>query len=515
MYFPSGKEFLNLTKQGNLIPVYREILGDLETPVSAYLKIARRAKYSFLLESVEGEEKVARFSFLAKDPEVIIQSKKDFVKIIRYTGGKMREDVSNVKDTPLSFIREILGEYQFVTLPPPAGSLSAEGSLSAGLPRFCGGLVGYLSYDIARFFEKLPQTTKDDLKLPDMYLILAKDLLIFDHLNHKIKVISCAHVDSNSSRQQKLNAYRKSIAKIDGLVRELGKPLAAKEPSRKSRATAAPKIKSNFTTSGFMGIVQEAKKKIQEGDIIQVVLSQRFEVDLKAEPFNIYRMLRALNPSPYMYYIHFDDVRLVGSSPEMLIRCEEGVVETRPIAGTRPRGKDEQEDIMLAKDLLDDPKEKAEHIMLVDLGRNDLGRVCERGSVRICEFMKIEKYSHVMHIVSSVQGKLRTDRDGLDVLQAAFPAGTVSGAPKIRAMAIIDELEKVHRGPYAGCIGYFSFSGNLDSCITIRTIVVKGKKAYVQAGAGIVADSVGEKEYQETVNKATAQLRAIELAAQC
>ena len=508
MYFPSEKEFLNLTKQGNLIPVYREIPGDLETPVSAYFKIAGKSKYSFLLESVEGEEKVARFSFLARDPEVVIQSKGGDVKIVRHASGKPSVQAAKVKDTPLSFIRDILRQYKFVALP--------------GLPRFCGGLVGYLGYDIVRFFEKLPHTTKDDLNLPDTYLVLAKDLVIFDHINHKMKVISCAYVDPKSSSQKKLQEYKKSVARIDTLVRELNKPLVVNVKSAQGKKAASTrrvpiglKAKSNFTSAQFRKIVEKAKERIQAGDIIQVVLSQRFAVDLTTEPFNIYRKLRSLNPSPYMYYLNFADVRIVGSSPELLIRCEAGVVETRPIAGTRPRGKDEAQDAALARDLLGDPKEKAEHIMLVDLGRNDLGRVCAQGTVQITEFMNIEKYSHVMHIVSNVRGKLREDKDGLDVLQAAFPAGTVSGAPKIRAMEIIDELERVDRGPYAGCIGYFSFSGNLDTCITIRTIVVKGKKAYVQAGAGIVADSVPDKEYQETVNKAKAQLKAIELAAQC
>ncbi|MBI5024058.1 MAG: anthranilate synthase component I [Candidatus Omnitrophica bacterium] len=510
MYFPSEKEFLNLTKRGNLIPVYREISGDLETPVSAYFKIAGKSKYSFLLESVEGEEKVARFSFLARDPEVVIQTKDGAVKVIRYAPGKKPSvQTAKVKDTPLSFIRDILRQYKFVALPPP------EGSLSAGLPRFCGGLVGYLGYDIVRFFEKLPHTTKDDLKLPDTYLVLAKDLVIFDHINHKMKVISCAYVDPKSSARKKLQEYKKSVARIDTLVRELNKPLVVNVKPARDKKAASLKVKSNFTSPQFEKIVEKAKERIQAGDIIQVVLSQRFAVDLTTEPFNIYRKLRSLNPSPYMYYLNFADVCIAGSSPELLIRCEDGVVETRPIAGTRPRGKDEAQDAALARDLLADPKEKVEHIMLVDLGRNDLGRVCEQGTVQITEFMNIEKYSHVMHIVSNVRGKLRKDKDGLDVLQAAFPAGTVSGAPKIRAMEIIDELERVDRGPYAGCIGYFSFSGNLDTCITIRTIIVKGKKAYVQAGAGIVADSVPNREYQETVNKAKAQLKAIELAAQC
>ncbi len=500
MYFPSEKEFLDLTKQGNLIPVCREILGDLETPVSAYFKIARKAKHSFLLESVEGEEKVARFSFLAKDPELVLQSKGRVVQISRYAKGKVSTQMEDVKDTPLSFIREILRPYTFVDIP--------------GLPRFCGGLVGYLGYDMVRFFEKLPRTTQDDLKLPDMFLVLAKDLIIFDHLNHKIKVVSCAYVNSKSSRAQRLKAYRCSIEHIERLISQLRQPLVCGGSSRQSRRSlkTAARVRSNFTEKQFQKIVREAQKEIRAGEIIQVVLSQRFEVDLITEPFDVYRMLRALNPSPYMYYLNFDRVQVIGSSPELLVRCEDGIVETRPIAGTRRRGRDEKEDALLARELLNDPKERAEHIMLVDLGRNDLGRVCRRGTVQPSEFMTVEKYSHVMHMVTNVKGVLKADQDALDVLKAAFPAGTVSGAPKIRAMEIINELEGVDRGPYAGCIGYFSFSGNLDSCITIRTIVVTNKKAYIQAGAGIVADSNPRREYQETVNKAKAQIMAIELA---
>ncbi len=500
VFFPSEKEFLGLTKQGNLIPVYKEVLGDLDTPVSAYFKIAKNARYSVLLESVEGEEKVARFSFLAKDPELTFESKGNSVKITRYVRGKAQSEHYSVQETPMTFIREILQQYKFVNID--------------GLPRFCGGMVGYLSYDTVRFFEKLPHTTQDDLKLPDTFLILAKDLLIFDHLNHRIKVVSCVHVDPKSSREKKLQEYRKALRRIDRWVCDLSKPFtAAKARSgKKAGAHAKLRFKSNFTEAQFQKIVESAKEQIRAGEIIQVVLSQRFEVDLKTEPFNIYRMLRALNPSPYMYYLHFDGIQIIGSSPELLVRCEDGVVETRPIAGTRPRGKDDKEDAQLAKDLLDDPKEKAEHIMLVDLGRNDLGRVCQKGTVRLSEFMNVEKYSHVMHIVSNVKGQLEAGRDSLDVLRAAFPAGTVSGAPKIRAMEIIDRLESVDRGPYAGCIGYFSFSGNLDSCITIRTIVATNGKAYIQAGAGIVADSDPQREYQETVNKAKAQIMAIELA---
>lgn len=502
MYYPTEQEFLKLSLKGNLIPVYKEILGDLETPVSAYFKIARKAKYSFLLESVEGEEKVARFSFLAKDPELIFESKGRNVKISRLAGKKPDIHYHTIKDTPISYIRDILRQYRFVNLPT--------------LPRFCGGLVGYLSYDVVKFFEHLPYKTKNDLKLPDTLLVLAKSLVIFDHLNHNIKIVHCAQVDSKSTQAQKINAYRKALKHIDALIEDLNSPLSIKTHPKKrtQKNPVKTRFKSNTTETRFKHMVREAKKQIRAGEIIQVVLSQRFEVDLQTDPFNIYRTLRALNPSPYMFFLNFNGIQLIGSSPELLVRCEDGVVETRPIAGTRPRGKNAHQDNALAKDLLQDPKEKAEHIMLVDLGRNDLGRVCQKGTVRLSEFMSIEKYSHVMHIVSNVTGKLKKGKDDLDVLQAAFPAGTVSGAPKIRAMEIIEDLEHVTRGPYAGCIGYFSFSGNLDSCITIRTIVAHKGKAYVQAGAGIVADSNPQREYQETVNKAKAQIMAIELAHQ-
>ena len=396
-----------------------------------------------------------------------------------------------------------MAQYKFVNIP--------------GLPRFCGGLVGYLGYDVVRFFERLPDQPKDDLQLPDVLFVLAKDLVIFDHINHKMKVVSSVEVDPKASVRQKEAAYRRATQQIDKTVAEITKPLTmAWGNSRDKTRTKLNSngVHSNCTPAEFERIVQEAKKKIRAGDIIQVVLSQRFSVKLNTDPFDLYRSLRVLNPSPYMYFLNFGDLQIVGSSPELLVRCEDGVVETRPIAGTRRRGKDEKEDARLAQDLLNDPKERAEHIMLVDLGRNDLGRVCQRGTVKVDQFMIIEKYSHVMHIVSNVKGRLKPGKDAFDVLQAAFPAGTVSGAPKIRAMEIIDELEKVSRGPYAGCIGYFSFSGNLDSCITIRTIVVTDGQAYTQAGAGIVADSIPRREYKETVNKARAQILAIEKAHQ-
>ncbi len=498
------EQFLKLTSKGNLIPVYQEVLADLETPVSAYFKIASKAEYSFLLESVEGEEKVSRFSFLARDPELVFESKNNSVKILSF--GKKRTNIESRKltfgQTPLTEIREIMKKYRFVSVPE--------------LPRFCGGLVGYLSYDIVRFFEKLPLKTKDDLKLPETLLMLAKNMIIFDHRKHTLTIVNCAYIPSGSSSGFKVKLYKKALEEIQRLLLEIQAPLKShkNKARRKSVESLKLRVQSNVTKAEFEQSVRDAKKQILAGEIIQVVLSQRFGVDLKVPPFNVYRALRLLNPSPYMYYLHFGDIQIIGSSPELLVRCENGIVETRPIAGTRRRGRDEKEDLELAKELLADPKEKAEHIMLVDLGRNDLGRVCEQGTVKISEFMQVEKYSHVMHIVSNVQGELKHGQDSLDVLQAAFPAGTVSGAPKIRAMEIIEDLEKVRRGPYAGCIGYFSFSGNLDTCITIRTIVVHGKKAFIQAGAGIVADSKPEKEYQETMNKAKAQLKAIELAYQ-
>ena len=496
---PGKEEFLRLTEQGNLIPIYQEILGDCDTPVSAYYKIAGDATHSFLLESVEGEEKVAQFSFLARDPEMVIRSQQGVLTVSTMKRGRVRHQTIPITDSPLTHIRHLIKQYKFVTIP--------------GLPRFCGGLVGYLGYDMVRYFERLPDRPADDLALPDMLLVMAKNLVIFDHLNHRMRIVHCVEVDPQASDAVKLAAYQAGQRQIQALVKDLQRPLP---PQKKGRRTPAARVKvrSNMDEAGFTAMIKAAQERIRAGDIIQVVLSQRFETPLPTEPFNIYRMLRALNPSPYMYYLNFADLQIIGSSPELLVRCEDGVVDTRPIAGTRPRGKDEAEDEALKEDLLRDPKERAEHIMLVDLGRNDLGRVCRRGTVHLSEFMQVERYSHVMHIVSNVRGRLRRGQDAIDVLAAAFPAGTVSGAPKIRAMEIIDELETVGRGPYAGCIGYFSFSGNLDSCITIRTIVVAKGRAYLQAGAGIVADSDPATEYQETVNKARAQVQAIESAQQ-
>jgi len=507
MYYPSKQDFVKLAKKGNLVPIYRELLADMETPVSAFLKIDA-GDYSFLLESVEGQEKIARFSFLASGPSLIIKSKDKKVEII--TPEKKKNFTTS---SPLSEIKKILDEFRFVPV--------------KGLPRFCGGFVGYIGYDMVRFFEKLPEHRKDDLKLPDSFFMLADTIVIFDHVNHKIKVVANAHIENRhqapgtpstslgTGRHQIEKTYDEAVGKIEDTVEKLRQPVKARgrKLEAESRKTKN-KISSNFSKEKFEEAVMKAKKYIKRGDIIQAVLSQRFTTKIKASGFDIYRSLRSLNPSPYMYYLKFKGVSIVGASPEVFVRCENGQVELRPIAGTRRRGKNEKEDNLLEEELLKNDKERAEHIMLLDLGRNDLGRVCQYGSVKIPELMVIERYSHVMHIVSDVVGKLRKNKNAFDLIEATFPAGTVSGAPKIRAMEIIAELEEISRGPYAGCVVYFSFSGNLDSCITIRTIVIKNKQAYIQAGAGIVADSQPALEYQETVNKAKAMLRAIEIAEQ-
>jgi anthranilate synthase component 1 len=476
MIYPSKKEFIKLSKKGNLIPVYKELTADLETPVSSFIKIDE-GNYSYLLESVEGEKGIARYSFLGSDPSLIFKSKG---KDIEITENK-KTKCYTAKVSPLDEIKKFMERFIFVDI--------------KGLPRFCGGLVGYIGYDMVRFFEDIPDKNPDDLKVPDSIFVLTDTLLIFDHVSHKIKIVSNAYIKGNPSR-----AYSAAVKKIVRIEKLLLKDKRPKTEDRRPKTKV--KIKSNFTKKAFGNIVLKAKEYIKNGDIIQVVLSQRLKVDLgKRDPFSIYRQLRSINPSPYMYYLKFKDVKLIGSSPEIMVRCE-----------NKPRGKNENEDKRLAKDLLADPKERAEHIMLVDLGRNDVGRVSEFNSVQVQELMTVEKYSHVMHIVSDVVGKLSKSKSVYDVISASFPAGTVTGAPKIRAMEIIDKLENIRRGPYAGCVGYFSFSGNIDTCITIRTILVKKSKAYIQAGAGIVADSKPAREYQETLNKAMALIKAIEAA---
>ena len=487
-YTPSKEEFIRLAKKGNLIPVFKDITADLGTPVSAFMKIDK-CDYSFLLESVEGGEKIARYSFLGSGPSLVFKSKGRNIEITEE--GKTKRFAAS--GDPLEEMKKVLGRYKFVH--------------TAGLPRFCGGLVGFMGYDMVRFFEELPSKNPDDLKVPDSVFLLTDTILIFDHVKHKIKVVSNAHVEGDPSK-----AYDKAVKKIDNLVRLLDAPLSVK-----TKRPAKPKdfqleVRSNFSKTEFVSIVKKAKSYIRIGDIIQVVPSQRFSTKITSSGIDLYRALRMINPSPYMYYLKLMDLSLVGASPELMVRSEDGIVELRPIAGTRPRGRDEEEEKRLEKNLLSSIKERAEHIMLVDLGRNDIGRVCRYGTVKVSELMVIEKYSHVMHIVSECTGKLKANKDMFDVIRATFPAGTVSGAPKVRAMEIIEELENTRRGPYAGLVGYFSFSGNTDTCINIRTIVVKGNNAYVQAGGGVVADSDPEKEYQETVNKARATMKAIEAA---
>jgi anthranilate synthase component 1 len=397
-------------------------------------------------------------------------------------------------DDPIGELKKLLARYKVVKV--------------KGLPRFTGGFVGFLGYDMVRFMEDIPDKNRDTLKVPDSVFMFTDTMLVFDHVDHKIKVVSNAYIKGSASA-----SYDEALRKIDSMVKCLNGPCKreAGHPSKR-HGTAVVKLKSNFTKEAFESAVKKAKGYIRKGDIIQVVLSQRLETRVTSHPFEIYRALRSINPSPYMYYLKLKDFFLVGSSPEIMVRCEDGTVEVRPIAGTRPRGASEREDARLIKSLLADPKERAEHIMLVDLGRNDIGRVCDYKSVKISDLMSIEKYSHVMHIVTDVSGRLKKGKDAFDVINATFPAGTVTGAPKVRAMEIIDELENVRRSTYAGSVGYFSFSGNLDCCITIRTIMIKDGTAYIQAGAGIVADSKPEKEYQETLNKAKALVKAIEMA---
>lgn len=493
MIYPYLKDFLELSNKGNVIPVYEEINADLDTPVSCFLKV-RQGDYAFLLESVEGQEKIARYSFLGSDPSLVFRSKGRNIEIIHPQKKTAKRFVTALD--PLDEIKKIMKDFKSVTV--------------KGLPRFYGGLVGYIGYDTVRFFEDIPDKNPDDLKLPDSVFILTDTILIFDHVNHTIKIVKNVVLpfDKKLSRKKKARFYREAKGQIESIRNGLSSCLLLEEEKKKKAFKA--KISSNFRKQEFQSIVKKAKEYIKNGDIIQAVLSQRFKVKITKKPFEIYRNLRSLNPSPYMYFLKLKDICLIGSSPEMLVRSEDGLVQTRPIAGTRPRGRDEEEDERLAGELINDKKERAEHLMLVDLGRNDLGRISPMGCVEVSEFMKVEKYSHVMHLVSEVRSRLDSKKyDIYDVLRATFPAGTVSGSPKIRAMEIIDELENIRRGTYAGCVGYFSFSHNMDTCITIRTILVRNGTAYIQAGAGIVADSVPEREYFESVNKAKALIEAI------
>ncbi len=475
MYYPTLEEVKKYKDSGNMVPIYREIVADLETPVSAFLKV-NRGGYSFLLESVEGGQQLARYSFIGTEPYQVLT-----------TGAKDKTD-------PLPLIARELNKYKVVPV--------------SGLPRFCGGAIGYLSYEVVTRFEDLPSPDSDPLGLPESLFMLVDTMLVLDHVTHKIKVLSHAHLDGDDGDIEQ--SYQQAVDRIDSLVDRLNQPL---KPSQHTRAaTVNNKLSSNLSRQDFEARVRKIKQYITAGEAIQVVLSQRLSQPTDVAPFEIYRALRTINPSPYMFFLDFNDFHIIGASPEILVRVEDGAVMTRPLAGTRPRGKSPSEDIMLEQELRKDEKERAEHIMLVDLGRNDIGRVSEPGTVEVSDLMNVERYSHVMHLVTHVQGKLRHDMTAFDALKACFPAGTVSGAPKIRAMKIIAELEPEKRGAYAGAAGYFSFSGNMDMAIAIRTMVVKKGIAYTQAGCGIVYDSVPEREYEETLNKAQALLKAISQA---
>ena len=485
-YFPALEDFKDMARTYNIVPVYREILADMETPVSAFMKIDD-GREAFLFESVEGGEKWGRYSFLGTSPMAIIKSRGNTVEIVE------GETTRTEQGDPLELLKGFLSGYRAAEI--------------KGAPRFFGGAIGHIGYDFVRHIERLPDIAPRDLDLHELFFILTDTFLVFDNMEHKIMVVCNAYIDEGADQEQ---VYGESLEKIDALVRRLRE---GKVPER-SAPRASDGITSNFPKADFLETVRKVKRYIMDGDIIQSVISQRFETPLDCEPFDIYRSLRVINPSPYMFFLRLGRVVLAGSSPEILVRVEGRDINVRPIAGTRPRGADEAEDSRLEEELLGDPKERAEHVMLVDLGRNDVGRVCEAGTVNVDEFMTTEKYSHVMHIVSNVTGRMREGLDCFDALRACFPAGTLTGAPKIRAMEIIEEMEPCKRGIYGGSVGYFGFSGNMDMCITIRTVVINNGRIYVQAGAGIVADSDPEREYEETVNKAKGILKSVEMARQ-
>jgi anthranilate synthase component 1 len=478
---PSREQVQRLFAHGDLVPVYQTMLADLETPVSVYLKLAQMGNVSFLLESVEGGEQVGRYSFLGVNPKGVITVKDG--SITRTLHGATTTRALQDGEDPLHVVEREFERVQPVRLD--------------GLPRFIGGAVGCLSYDCVRHFERLPQTASRDLDVPEVAFMLIDTLVIFDHAKHQLIVLANAHNTGDPD-----SAYDDALRRIDEIAAALRQPLIVPDGGT---TPIEDDLESNLTRDQYEENVRRAKEYIAAGDAFQIVMSQRFSRRTSASPLTIYRALRATNPSPYMFFLRFsDDFTLVGASPEMMVRLEDGIATTRPIAGSRPRGRDEDEDKRLADELLADPKERAEHVMLVDLGRNDLGRVCDYGTVKVTDMMYVERYSHIMHIVSNVQGKLRAGMNAFDLLRATFPAGTLSGAPKVRAMEIIEELEGTRRGVYGGAVGYFSFDGSMDTCITIRAALIQGDRVYIQAGAGIVADSVPAAEFEESVNKARA-----------
>jgi anthranilate synthase component 1 len=518
MHSPTLDEFLKLAAQGNVIPITRRLLADIETPLSAYRKIRGQGE-SFLFESVEGGEHLGRYSFVGCNPRAVIKQTGNRVEVIengkaveafeiKGRAGSPPPAASQVDESRriedcapcqvadgLAVVERVMKKYRAVLLP--------------GLPRFTGGAIGFIGYEFIHEVEPVvPRPPKDELQTPTMVFLIADQLLIFDRVAQTITVLVNAFLDGAAGPAE---VYEDAVGEIERLVSLLEQPSEHHPVSLPGEVPPVP-FESNVAREKFFANVLQAKDYITAGDIIQVVGSQRFSTPVKASPIDVYRAVRSVNPSPYMFLLELDGFSLVGASPEIHVRCEDGRVEIRPIAGTRRRGKTDAEDAALEKELLADPKERAEHVMLVDLARNDIGRVCDFGSVQVKDLMIIERYSHVMHIVSEVEGKLSADKTLYDLMRATFPAGTVSGAPKIRAMQIISELEQTTRGPYGGCVGYFSFNGNLDTCITIRTALLKDGQAYVQAGGGWVNDSTPEGEFQETVNKSKAMLKAVAMA---
>lgn len=487
MVQPSLKEVLSMAGRGSVIPVRKDVLGDLLTPASAFLRLAQGRRRVFLLESVEGGERLARYSFIGWDPFIVVRGKGNSVWS-EYQGVIVREEAGG-----LSKLREISAKFRPVPIPD--------------LPPFVGGGVGYFAYDLVRQFENLPCRAVDDLNIDDYEVMYFSTILAFDHLKHRIHII--ANIIDDRGGQGLESRYQDALLRIEQIEKRLTIPISLPSPAARE---CIPEPASNLGESKYFANVEAAKSYIQAGDIFQVVLSQRFAMKISCDPFDIYRALRFINPSPYMFFLRLDNLYLVGASPEMLVKVRGGRVEYGPIAGTRPRGSTPEEDERLGRELLTDEKERAEHIMLVDLGRNDLGRVCKYGSVKVTDLMRIEKYSHVMHLVSSVEGQLREGLDCYHALESCLPAGTVSGAPKVRAMEIIEEFEPCRRGVYGGAVGYVDFSGNLDTCIALRTLVIKDGMAYIQAGGGIVADSEPRREHEESINKASALIRAVKFA---
>jgi len=492
MYSPDLETFSGMIEGAGLVPLHRTIVADLDTPLTIFAKVAGEEEHAFLFESMEGGEKWGRYSFIGLDPLVTFESIRDRVTL---TGAAFEEPEVRDGVNPFTELRELLASFNASTAP--------------GLPRFYGGAVGFLGYDMIRFIEEIPDS-HEPLEIPDSSFIVPRLVLIHDSVNQTLTVV-CNVVAADGVEVAEL--YRDGCSRIDAVIDKLRQPVPD-SLTASSSGSARHEFTSNMDEQSFSAMVERAKEYILSGDIIQVVLSQRFHSKTELDPFLLYRSLRHINPSPYLFYLHLGDVVLIGSSPEILVRLEDGDIELRPIAGTRKRGRTPEEDRALEDELLADPKERAEHLMLVDLGRNDVGRVARSGSVEVSDLLVIERYSHVMHIVSGVHGELAEGRDQFDVMKACFPAGTVSGAAKIRAMEVIDELEVERRGPYAGAVGYFGFSGNMDFCITIRTFFMKDDNLWIQAGAGIVSDSVPAREYEETINKARGLRRAVELAEQ-